>query len=129
MAFKAGTVSDFEDSMAEAIEDALKAEWATVKGIAFPDAGEEDRRLLFVAIAQGILRYLKDNAEASIIVHSVEVTQEDGNDISSAGTTGAASGGTTHTHSVTVTQNSGSSNRVESGGDGKIRIETTGDLH
>jgi hypothetical protein len=129
MALKAGTVDDFEDSMAEAIENALRTEWATVKETAFPTTGEEDRRLLFVAIAQGIVRYLVDNAEASIIVHSVEVTQDSANNVGSSGTTGSASGGVAHTHSVSVTQSSGSANRVESSGDGKVRIEWIGDLH
>jgi hypothetical protein len=129
MAFKAGTVDDFEDSMAEAIEDALKAEWATVKETAFPTTGEEDRRLLFVAIAQGIVRYLKSHAADSIIVHSVEATQASGNNVDSGGTTGPASGGEAHTHPVTVEQISGSANRVRSSGDGKVRIETTGELH
>jgi hypothetical protein len=129
MVLKAGTVDDFEDSMAEAIEDALKAEWATVKETAFPTTGAEDRRLLFVAIAQGIVRYLKDHADDSIIVHSVVVAQDSGNNVGSSGTTGSASGGGPHTHSVNVTQTSGSANRVESSGDGKVRIETTGELH
>jgi hypothetical protein len=129
MALKAGTVDDFEDSMAEAIENALKVEWAVVKEIAFPTTGEDDRRLLFVAIAQGIVRYLKDNAEASIVVHSVSVTQDSTNNVGSSGSTGPASAGVAHTHSVSVTQTSGSANRVESSGDGKVRIVTTGDLH
>ena len=129
MALKAGTVSNFENSMAEAMETALKAEWAAVKGIPFPDAGEEDRRLLFVAIAQGLVRYLKDNAETSIIVHSVDVTQESGNDIQSTGYTGPPSSGTLHTHPVNLTQSSGAGNRVQSAGDGQVRIETTGELY
>jgi len=128
MAIKAGTVADFENSMAEAIENALKTEWPTVKGKAFPDNDPEDRRLLFVAIAQGIVRYLKDNAELSIVVHSVAVTQND-DDIDVSGDSGGPSTGTYHTHSVNVDQVSGSSNRVVSAGSGKIRIETTGDLH
>jgi hypothetical protein len=128
MALKAGTVADFSNSMAEAIEKALKAEWAAVKGIGFPNTGEEDRRLLFAAIAQGVVRYLKDNAEASLIVHSVQVTQDTGNNISSSGTTGTGSG-TYHTHTSSVEQDAGVGNRVTSSGTGKLRINTTGELH
>ncbi len=80
MAYKAGTVNDFADSMAKAIEDALKTEWAQVKGEALPSTGEEDRRLLFVAIAQGVLRYLSDYDHTSLDVYDVQVTNHVGND-------------------------------------------------
>lgn len=80
MAYKAGTVNDFANSMAKAIEDALKTEWASVKGKALPSTGEEDRRLLFVAIAQGVLRYLSEHDDTSLDVHSVQVTNHVGND-------------------------------------------------
>ena len=56
---KAGRVADFSDSMAQAIEIAMQQEWQAVKGVALPQAGQDDRRLLFVAIARGILQYLK----------------------------------------------------------------------
>ncbi len=125
MPLKAGTVSDFENSLAEAMEDALKAEWAAVKQIAFPTAGEEDRRLLLVAIAQGVIRYLKDNADDSLVIHSVAVTQDNDN-VTVSGTTSVSG---THSHSATLTQNTGAGNRVESTGNGKLRLETTGDLH
>ena len=59
MALKPGSVADFASSMAAAIEDAMKAEWQAVKGVPLPAQGEEDRRLLFVAVARGVLTYLK----------------------------------------------------------------------
>lgn len=49
----------FADSMAEEIENALKMEWLAIKKELLPDAGKADRRLLFAAIAQGVLSYLK----------------------------------------------------------------------
>ncbi|MEO0069423.1 MAG: hypothetical protein ABIK18_01340 [candidate division WOR-3 bacterium] len=49
--------------MMEAIEAAFKSEWQVVKGTPLPEAGSEDRRLLFAAIARGILEYLKDHEE------------------------------------------------------------------
>jgi hypothetical protein len=56
---KGGSVADFADSMAEAIEKALEREWQTVKGTTLPQDGQADRRLLFASIARGILNYLK----------------------------------------------------------------------
>jgi hypothetical protein len=69
MTLKAGSsVSDpsFKDSLAESIENALKLEWLAVKGELLPEAGKADRRILFAAIAQGLLDYLKDH-ESEII--------------------------------------------------------------
>ena len=51
MPIKAGTVDSFSDSMAEAMEHALKTEWNKIKDEDLSDAGAEDRRMLFVAIA------------------------------------------------------------------------------
>jgi O-methyltransferase involved in polyketide biosynthesis len=59
MSLKGGHVSDFDKSLAAAIEQALVDEWLAVKGQSLPAQGQDDRRLLFVAIAQGVLRYLK----------------------------------------------------------------------
>jgi hypothetical protein len=61
MPMKPGTVAHFTDSLAEAIENAMKMEWRAVKGETLPAEGQDDRRVLFVAIAQGILDYLKDH--------------------------------------------------------------------
>jgi len=72
MAMKAGTVGQFPGSLAEAIEDALKAEHLALKGEPLPDQGLDDRRMLLVAIAQGVVRYFKDNVNAFEI--SVETT-------------------------------------------------------
>jgi hypothetical protein len=41
------------------IESAFEAEWARTKTIPLPAAGGEDRRLLFAAVAHGVLEYLK----------------------------------------------------------------------
>lgn len=59
MALKAGSVADFGNSLAAAMEDAMQDEWQAVKGMPLPGQGEEDRRLLFVAIARGLFVYLK----------------------------------------------------------------------
>jgi hypothetical protein len=58
----AGTVARFNPgSLAEAIESAFAAELRASKGQALPDIQVEDRRLLFAAIAQGVLHYLGRN--------------------------------------------------------------------
>ena len=64
MALKAGTVADIAGSMALAMENAMEALWQAEKGEPLPEAGSEDRRLLFAAIAQGVVRHLADNPDA-----------------------------------------------------------------
>jgi hypothetical protein len=62
---KAGTVAnpnDFAASMAAYMEAAMQKEWQAVKGYELPaGVGVDDRRILFAAVAQGVLRYLEDN--------------------------------------------------------------------
>lgn len=58
MALKRGSVLNFSDSMAEAMEQAFRHEWGLVKDIPIPNAGEQDRKIMFAAIAQGVLDYL-----------------------------------------------------------------------
>ncbi|MGB5569704.1 MAG: hypothetical protein WBM81_10420, partial [Sedimenticolaceae bacterium] len=67
MPLKAGTVDDFNSSMAEAMEQALAQEYQKLKNEGLPDMGEDDRRMLFAAIAQGVVRHLKDNLTAFAI--------------------------------------------------------------
>jgi hypothetical protein len=52
------------NSMAEAIEEEMAYVYKKIKGSSLPDAGQEDRRLLFVAIARGVLKYLAEHQEA-----------------------------------------------------------------
>lgn len=63
MVLKAGRVKDFSGSLAEAIETAMKEEWQLVKGEALPSAGEEERRVLFVAVARGVIKFLDDHQD------------------------------------------------------------------
>jgi hypothetical protein len=51
-------------SMAKAIEDAMDEVSWQVKGTHLPEMGKEDRRLMFVAISRGVLKYLHDHREA-----------------------------------------------------------------
>lgn len=59
MALKAGRVLDFDGSLAEAMEVAMREEWQAVKGVPLPDQGRDDRRVLFAAVARGLFAFLK----------------------------------------------------------------------
>jgi len=77
---KAGTVADFSSSLAAEMEAAMETEWQNVKGSALPGgAGEEDRKILFVAVSRGLLKFLTD--------HKGE-------------TPTTQAGGNTHTHTI-----------------------------
>jgi hypothetical protein len=77
MALKAGTVANFNNSLANEMEQAFQSEWQTVIGEALPDGGERERKILFAAIAQGLLSYLESNINGSLEV-DVSVTQTGG---------------------------------------------------
>jgi len=61
MTLYAGTVDSFTGSMAEAIENAFAAELLEKKGTQLPASSALERRMLFCAIAQGVLGYLQAN--------------------------------------------------------------------
>ena len=63
---KPGRVSPlkYAASMAEAMDKAFLKEWRTVKGTTLSSLGEEDRRILLVAIAQGVVAHLQQHPEA-----------------------------------------------------------------
>lgn len=76
MPLKPGTLDDFGASMAEAIEaqlnDGLLADG--LPGLPNDPASDvRDRRRLFVAIARGVVKYLRDN-QASIVIHYTDST-------------------------------------------------------
>ena len=60
-----GTLTNFNDSMAKSIEDALAGLMGPLP--AAPPAAVTDRRVLFMAIAEGVIRYLKQK-EAALAV-------------------------------------------------------------
>jgi hypothetical protein len=76
MALKAGTVLDFAGSMAEAIENALVIEWPRALGVPFPGVGNAYVKVFCAAMAQGVVRHLKDQLGVSLQM-SVEVLQTD----------------------------------------------------
>ncbi|MEO7232687.1 MAG: hypothetical protein ABIW96_08420 [Polaromonas sp.] len=60
---KAGTVDNFTSSLAAYIDKAMQNEWQARKGESLPDTGQgaEDRKILFAAIAQGVMKFLADH--------------------------------------------------------------------
>lgn len=71
---KPGSVDDFPDSMAQAMELAFQSEWAAAKGEPLLPVGEEDRRILFAAIAQGVVKHFEAKANEAFQI-TVRVTQ------------------------------------------------------
>jgi hypothetical protein len=73
---KAGTVAnptEFAASMAQYMEEAMKREWQAVKGRPLPAfIGEQDRKILFAAVAQGVIHFLTHN------LARLETTEVDG---------------------------------------------------
>ena len=73
MALKAGTLKklnvadmledNYKGSMAESIEHAFQEEWPYVMDGGKPGANRQ-MRLFFIAIAQGVVKYLKDHADS-----------------------------------------------------------------
>ena len=70
---KAGSIDDFANSMAERIEEAMQEEWRKANGERLGGPGDRDRRVLFAAIAKGVLRYLyehRDDLVTNAVAHT-----------------------------------------------------------
>jgi hypothetical protein len=55
------------DSMALAMEKEMAAVYQGVKNAPLPESTAMDMRLLFVAIARGVLRYLSENEKGNVV--------------------------------------------------------------
>ena len=56
---KAGHWNDLADSLTGAIDAAFDSEWSLARpGDVLGDAGRDDRRVLFAAVARGVLAFL-----------------------------------------------------------------------
>jgi len=66
--YKPGTMTNFSGSMAQAIESEYEAIWNSLKEEPLPNEGREDRRMLFVAIARGVVKHLEQNAYDGLVV-------------------------------------------------------------
>lgn len=134
MPFKAGTVDDFDDSLAAAMEAALIREYDAVKHEDLPDMGEEDRRLMLVAIAQGIVRYFLDNLDAlQISVETTQVTGEPGAPVirsENPNSIAVSGGGNIGVGAADVTQIAAADNRILSRGTATVdTIDFVGTLY
>jgi hypothetical protein len=75
MPLKAGTVTSFANSMAAAMENALKEEWRRTFARDMPNSEMQVYwRVLLVGVAQGIVRHLKEQAQDAFRI-DVDVTQ------------------------------------------------------
>jgi hypothetical protein len=63
-------------ALTDAIDAAFKTEWGKIKSAPLSDAGGEDRRLLFAAVARGLLEYLSEHQEELVL--SVKATKTGG---------------------------------------------------
>ena len=54
-------------SMAQLMEDEFAAVYADVKNAPLPETARQDMRILFVAVARGVLRYLNENESGNIV--------------------------------------------------------------
>ncbi|MBK8682162.1 MAG: hypothetical protein IPN31_09710 [Bacteroidetes bacterium] len=78
MALDSGTKSPgtslYSGSMADAMEKAFVEEWPTVMGDdADLPASSEQLNLMFRAIAQGVIRHLKQNSESLKVTVTVQI--------------------------------------------------------
>jgi len=61
------------DSMALAMEEEMGLVYQGVKNVPLPDSAAKDMRLLFVAIARGVLKYLNAKETGNITVQTDDV--------------------------------------------------------
>ncbi len=121
MTLKPGSFDDFLGSMAAAMEEAFQEEWLKAKSTSLPEAGEEDRKILFAAISRGVVEHLKHNAGAAFKI-AVQTTQADTVLMESDNPAGisVSGGGTIAPGAADVRQKSSAANMVVSVGHGTI---------
>lgn len=63
--------STADASMTAYIEESMRQQWLEARGEVLPEEGAEDRRILFAAVARGVLRYLYEHREdlVSTLMH------------------------------------------------------------
>ncbi len=64
MNLKAGTINDMTSSMAEAMEAAFLEEWPNAMGSQEKPTMNNQMRLMFVAMAKGVVRHIVANPDA-----------------------------------------------------------------
>jgi hypothetical protein len=130
MSLKPGKQNDLSGSMADDMMKAFKKAWKEYKGVLPPEISSEYLQPIFIAIAQGVIKHLRDNASALKVI-DVSVDQVNSL-ILSAGDTGnqISTGYGKHKHNLTISQvyneDHPDENKVHSEGIGRIEIETEG---
>ena len=80
MSLKSGTKGvsalTYNGSMADAMAQAFKEEWPTVMGDADVPASNEQMNLIFRAVAQGVIRHLKQNCSSMKVEVTVNIGGE-----------------------------------------------------
>lgn len=66
-------------ALTNAIESAYEAEWAKAKPNPLPEAGKDDRKLLFAGVARGILQYLSDHHNE--LITAIKAQDEGGSEV------------------------------------------------
>ena len=64
MELKAGTSKNLTGSMAEDIQEAFLNTWPTLMGDVPKPAPSDQMKLLFIAVAQGVVKHLKEHPDA-----------------------------------------------------------------
>lgn len=65
------------NDMAALMEEELRTIYPDFKGIPLPETGREDRRMMFLAIARGILRHLQQEVDDTL----ADITFENGSPV------------------------------------------------
>lgn len=76
---KGGSVQNFSGSMAEEMEKVMEAEMQALKGHGLPAMGRDERRVMLVAVARGMLNYLKKHEKD--ILRNIRLDPDSGDDI------------------------------------------------
>lgn len=74
---KAPGAANYSGSMAAAMEQAFKEEWPAVMGDADVPASSEQMNLIFRAVAQGVVRHLKQNCASMKVTVTINVGSGD----------------------------------------------------
>jgi hypothetical protein len=119
---KAGTLKSFDNSMAQAIEKEFEQLWEERYGSKLPEKTRDDRRLLFISVSQGVIKYLRQMAASAFEV-SVDVEQvQTGNRIKSRGPVDLSNNANVTQNSSTGNFGDSGYNKVKSKGTGTVKI-------
>lgn len=116
MQFKPGTLSDYTDSMGERIRIVFEKLWEDKYGKKLPSKSRDSRRLLFVAIAQGVIQHLQVNAQDAFDIEANVEQQTDSGPL-------IRSEGLYYSYTITVDQVNSTDNKIKSTGKGKDNVK------